>query len=145
MKISQDGIDLIKRFEGFSASPYLDAVGYPTIGYGHCLRDGESFTAISREEAETLLKQDVAVAERAVHRSVRAPLTQHQFDALVSFVYNVGVEAFEKSTLLKLLREGNKASAALEFNRWVYAKGRKLPGLEIRRKAESRLFSQEVS
>tara|TARA_B100001540_G_C15788217_1_gene634230 strand:- start:1567 stop:1899 length:333 start_codon:yes stop_codon:yes gene_type:complete len=88
--ITQDGIDLIKRFEGFSPTVYICPAGYPTIGYGNLVRSGESFNEISETEAEELLRKDVESAERAVLRLVNLPLTDGQFDALVSFTFNLG-------------------------------------------------------
>ena len=143
MKTSQDGIELIKKFEGFSATPYFCPAHKLTVGYGHLIITGEKFSArgISREEAETLLKQDVGVAEQAIERLVECELLQNQFDALVSFVYNIGAKAFEKSTLLRLLRENSPAQAAGEFRKWIYAGGIVQNGLIKRREAEKRLFS----
>jgi lysozyme len=140
MKTSTSGIALIKRFEGFSETVYIDAAGHPTIGYGHCLKPGESFNIISEQEAERLLTEDLAVAERAIEKCVKISLSQGQYDALASFVYNVGSQAFEKSYLLRLLNENNPDAASEQFGRWVYAGGRKLAGLIARRAAEKAMF-----
>ena len=91
--VSQDGVDLIKRFEGFSPVIYICPAGWPTIGYGHVVRDGERdrfANEIGEDEAEELLRRDVGVAERAVLRLISVPLIDGQFDALVSFTYNLG-------------------------------------------------------
>lgn len=143
-KISEAGIAIIKQFEGFSEKLYICSAGKKTIGYGHVILDGEQFEkSISKKDAELLLKKDVAKAEEAVRRLAERPLTQNQFDALVSFVFNVGEGAFEKSTLLRCVNSGLMAEAARQFSRWVYAKGQKLPGLATRRDAEAQLFIQE--
>lgn len=146
MEISEQGLALIRGFEGFSATPYLCPGGKPTIGYGHVIGAGEAFpeAGISRETAETMLKQDVKWAEQAVRRLAAVALSQNQFDALVCLVYNIGAKAFEKSTLLRILNSGDPEAAARQFSRWVYASGRKLPGLERRRAAETLLFTTET-
>ncbi len=97
--VTQEGPDLIKRFEGFRSTVYICPAGYPTIGYGHLVRDHETFETISQEEAEALLRINVESAERAVLRLTKVPLTDGQFDALVSFTYNLGSEALQCSTL----------------------------------------------
>ncbi len=143
MHTSEQGLALIRRFEGFSATPYRCAGGKMTIGYGHVIRPGETFQQIGIREAEELLKNDVLETERAVARLVEFPLKQCQFDALVSFAYNVGTKAFEKSTLLRLLNAQNPV-VLQEFGRWVHAAGRRLEGLAARRAAEMALFGQET-
>ena len=100
--ITKDGINLIKRFEGFEPEIYLDAAGLPTIGYGHLLRPGEDEifkNGISPEAGEALLIKDVSSAEQAVLRLIHSPLTDGQFDALVSFTFNLGSGALQRSTL----------------------------------------------
>lgn len=144
MKTSEQGLALIRRSEGFSAQIYLCPAEKPTIGYGHVIRAGESYpNGISEAEAEALLAKDVEGTEQAIGRLVMVSLSQNQFDALVAFAYNIGVKAFEKSTLLRLLNEGNSA-AYEQFGRWVYAGGRKLDGLTVRRAAEAALFRQNA-
>lgn len=103
MKASQKAIDLIKYFESFSAEPYLCPANYLTIGYGHRILPNENFEKITEEEAEIILKKDMIFAEKAINEFVEVELSQNQFDALVSFVFNVGVEAFKNSTLLRSL------------------------------------------
>lgn len=145
MQISLAGLNHIKQYEGFSATPYRDSAGLLTIGYGHLIKIGESFTRISEAEAVRLLAGDVADAEAAVNRLVKVPLTQAQYDALVSFVFNVGASAFARSTMLKELNAGNYLAAQQNFTRWIYATvgGVKtvIAGLANRRLAEARLFS----
>ncbi|KZZ74690.1 muraminidase [Oleiphilus sp. HI0132] len=139
--ITQDGIDLIKRFEGFSSSVYICPAGYPTIGYGHLVRSGESFTEITETDAEELLRKDVESAERAVLRLVNVPLTDGQFDALVSFAFNLGSGAFQRSTLRRKVNRQAHAEVPAQLMRWVWAGGRKLNGLVNRRRSEAARYS----
>jgi GH24 family phage-related lysozyme (muramidase) len=139
-EISTVGLTLIRQFEGFVPYVYKDAAGLDTIGYGHLLKEGETFDIITPAQAEDLLREDVKEAERAVRRLVRVPITQRQFDALVSFTFNLGYGNLHSSTLLSLLNDGKIEEVAPQFNRWVYADGKKLKGLELRRKAEAMLF-----
>lgn len=136
-KITQEGLDLIKRFEGFSSTVYICPAGYPTIGYGHLVRDYESFEEISQEQAEALLRTDVESAERAVLRLIDVPLTDGQFDALVSFTYNLGSGALQCSTLRRKVNRQAHAEVPEQLLRWVWAGGRKLRGLVSRREFES--------
>ena len=138
--ITQDGIDLIKRFEGFSSMVYICPAGYQTIGYGHLVRSNESFDEISEADAEELLRKDVESAERAVLRLVNVPLTDGQFDALVSFTFNLGSGAFQRSTLRRKVNHQRHAEVPEQLMRWVWAGGRKLNGLRKRRSAESILY-----
>lgn len=145
MEISQAGIDLIKNSEGFSPRPYRCPAGYLTIGYGHVIRRGDThLLSIDKDAAEALLRQDVREAERAVNAMVAVPLAQHEFDALVSFVFNVGAGRFADSTLLELLNEGRRKEAAEQFGKWVRSGSKVLPGLVKRRQAERRLFLGEA-
>lgn len=139
MKISQAGLDLIKEFEGFEPEAYLCPAGIWTIGYGHTGDVSEGQT-VTEEEAEELLRQDVAFAEDAVTDYVEGDLTQGQFDALVCFVFNIGAGAFRDSTLLRLLNQGDNEGAAEQFLRWNKAGGKVLSGLTRRREAERELF-----
>jgi lysozyme len=133
--------DLIRRFEGFRAYPYRCAAGYDTIGFGHVLRAGETFPhGITHAEAEQLLRGDVAIAFAAVQRLLPVPLTQGQCDALVSFTFNLGAGALQRSTLRQVLLRGEVGCAADEFRRWVYGGGQKLQGLVRRREAEIIMF-----
>jgi lysozyme len=139
MKTSQRGIDLIKSFEGCELRAYRDAVGVLTIGYGHTVgvKEGD---VITQAQADNMLADDLVIYEQGVHSLVRRTLTQGQFDALVSFAFNVGIGALGKSTLLRMLNSGDYASAAQQFARWNKAGGRELRGLTRRREAERRLF-----
>ncbi|MBD2465104.1 lysozyme [Oscillatoria sp. FACHB-1407] len=138
-KINQAGLDLIKQFEGLKLEAYICPAGVPTIGYGTTagVKMGDRITA---EQAEVLLRKDVEKFERAVVNAVKVPLTENQFSALVSFTYNLGAGALQKSTLLKLLNQGNYEAAAQEFPKWNKAAGKVLTGLTRRRQAEQALF-----
>lgn len=140
--ITQNGIDFIKRFEGFSANVYICPAGYPTIGYGHAVKANEHFpSGITQEQAEELLRQDAHVAEKAVLRLITVPLTFGQFDALVSFTYNLGSGALQRSTLRRKVNREEHDDVPAEFMKWVWADGRKLAGLVRRRGAEAKIYS----
>ncbi|MEW6343725.1 MAG: lysozyme [Paraburkholderia sp.] len=135
------GIELIKQFEGLRLARYLDAVGKPTIGYGHLILPHERFAApITASEAEALLKKDLRNAELALRKLVRVPITQQQFDALMAFVFNLGAGRLRSSTLLRYLNAGAAARAADQFLVWNKAGGKPLAGLTRRRQAERKLF-----
>lgn len=140
---SQTGIDLIKRFEGLRLKAYQDSVGVWTIGYGHT-KDVTSDLTINETEAEELLKKDIETFEETINEVVTVPLSQNQFDALVSFTFNVGSNAFKKSSLLETLNNNNYGEAQKEFYRWVYAGTQKLSGLIERREAEAELFGSDI-
>ena len=138
--ITQQGIDLIKKFEGFSPAVYICPAGYPTIGYGHLVRENEFFSQLSESEAGELLCKDVQIAERAVLRLINVPLVDGQFDALVSFTFNLGSGALQRSTLRRVVNRGEHDKVPEQLIRWVWAGGRKLKGLVSRRKAEIILY-----
>ncbi|WP_039758428.1 lysozyme [Bartonella queenslandensis] len=141
--ITQNGLNLIKRFEGFSPTVYFCPAGYPTIGYGHVVKDNEDFSVgIDEARAIELLRQDAIIAELAVLRLINVPLTSNQFDALVSFTYNLGGGALQSSTLRRKVNRGEHNEAPEQFLRWVFAGGRKLKGLILRRQAEANLYQQ---
>jgi len=141
--ISKEGLALIERFEGFAVMPYRCPAGYITVGYGHVVRAGEDFSAgLTAEAARTLLARDVQVAEAAVRRLIAVPLTQGQFDALVSFTFNLGAGALQRSTLRRKINRGDHADVPQELAKWVFAGGRALRGLVLRRKAEAALYVQ---
>lgn len=139
MKVSQKGIKLIKNFEGCRLKAYKCPAGISTIGYGHTNKVlmGDEIT---QAEAERLLKEDLLIHENNVSRLVKVPLTQSQFDALVCFEYNVGYGNFSNSTMLKKINAKDYKGAAEQFDKWVYANKKILPGLVKRRKAEKDLF-----
>lgn len=142
--INDAGRKLIIQFEGLRLKPYRDAAGFWTIGIGHLIRPGERFTAITAKEAEAILQADLMSARRAVERLVTSRLTDNQFAALVSLVFNIGASAFERSTLRRKLNGGDYAGAGVAFRSWVYARGRRLRGLARRREAEEELFNKSV-
>jgi len=144
MQISKTGIELIKRFEGLELKAYQDSVGVWTIGYGWTQPvDGKKIgrgMVIDLETADRLLKCGVVQYEQGVNQIVKVKITQGQFDALVSFAYNLGFRSLSTSTLLRKLNAGDKQGAAAEFGKWVNAGGVKLAGLVKRRAAERELF-----
>ncbi|EPC9992635.1 TPA: lysozyme [Enterobacter ludwigii] len=144
MQTSDKGIALIKQFEGCKLTAYQDSVGVWTIGYGWTQPvDGRPIRAgmtIKQETAERLLKTGLVSYESDVSRLVKVGLTQGQFDALVSFTYNLGARSLSTSTLLRKLNAGDYAGAANEFLRWNKAGGKVLNGLTRRREAERALF-----
>lgn len=146
IKTGKAGIDLIKEFEGFRSKPYLDAVGVPTIGYGAThYADGRKVKMtdkpITEAEASILLQDMLKQYEKAVLDNVTSKINQNQFDALVSFTYNLGVANFKKSTLLKKVNANPMdLTISHEFLRWNRAGGKVLAGLTRRRKAEAELY-----
>ena len=145
MKTAKPGIDLIKLFEGFRAKAYLCPSMVWTCGYGHT-KTAKPGMVITEAQGEELLKADLADAERAVNRQ-NLTLNQNQFDALVSFVFNVGSGNFVNSTLLKRIKSGADCiEITYQFNRWIYGKNKvKLPGLIRRRAAEADLFCKAIN
>ena len=139
MNISEQGIDIIKQFEGCRLHAYDDGVGVLTIGYGHTtgVHWGD---VITQDEADALLQEDLDDFELCVNNLVDAPLTQPQFDALVSFAFNVGCGALRRSTLLKRLNANDYEGAANQLLRWNRGGGRVLKGLVRRREAERAMF-----
>lgn len=140
MITSDRGIALIKEYEGLRLETYDDGGGIWTIGVGHTGTDVTPGLMIDEDEAIRLLKSDLATAEGCVDESVEVELSQQQFDALVSLVFNIGCRAFQASTLLRLLNAGSYEAAAKQFQRWSKDNGRVLPGLVRRRAAETELF-----
>ena len=145
--ISQTGINLIREFEGFSEREYICPAGKRTIGYGHVCKDDEYYpNGITPSEAEMMLLDDLQWAENCVTSLLldkRVPLSGCQYDALVSFVYNVGERAFEHSTLYNLLLSKKYDEASNEFPRWCYCNGKESQGLKNRRMKERQLFKGE--
>jgi len=146
MRVSQKGIDLIKKFEGIRLKSYICPAGVLTIGYGHTGSDVYPNQQITEEEAEKLLWKDTESAQQTVSSFVQANINQNEYDALVSFTFNVGPTAFVNSTLLKLLNKGtDRKIVASEFGRWVKAGGDEaVPGLMRRREAEKALFLEKT-
>lgn len=150
MKISKIGLDLIKKHEGFRNHPYLDVALVPTIGYGNTFyTDGTRVKMtdkpITQAEATELLKDIVGEFEVKVNKLIKVKLTQNQFDAIVSFVYNVGAGAFEKSTLLKRINSNpDDEDINYQFSRWNKAGGKVHKGLKKRRNQEAWLYFQHL-
>lgn len=144
MKTSQAGVDLIKQFEGQRLTAYKCPAGIWTIGYGHTSAAGapdvQPGMTITYQEANAILVRDLGKYEDAVDRLVKVPLTQNQFDALVSFTYNVGEGALAKSTLLKKLNAGQYDAVPAELMKWTKGGGKELPGLVRRRRAECAMW-----
>lgn len=130
---------LIKRFEGCVLKAYRDVVGVLTIGYGHT-GNVQPNEEINNEEANALLISDASSAEQAVYKLIPIKLTEHEKAALIDFVFNLGYNRLRSSTLRHLLLQHNYEGAALEFNKWIYAGGRRYPGLILRRAAETSMF-----
>ena len=143
MKISEKGLALIRKFEGLELEPYVCPGGKLTIGYGHTGPDVKALKKITKDYAEALLLVDVVRFERAVNEFVDVPLRQGQFDALVSFAFNLGSNSLKGSTLLKKLNQGDEDGALGEFIRWNKAKGLVQRGLTERREAEQELFNEK--
>lgn len=145
MNTSETGLNLIKSFESLRLDAYKDSVGIPTIGYGTIRIDGNPVQmgmTITEDQADYYLKTEVEEFEKVINHSVAVELTQNQFDALVSFTYNLGSGNLLKSTLLKKLNAGDYQGAADEFPKWSMAGGHVLAGLLRRRNAERDLFLQ---
>ena len=139
MKTSHKGIALIKEFEGLRLKAYKCPGGVWTIGYGHTAGVRPEMV-ITEAQAEEFLKEDLFSCENAVNNQ-KLSINQNQFDALVSLIYNIGIGNFQKSTLLRKARVNpNDNSIMDEFLKWVYSKGRVLPGLQRRRLAEMKLY-----
>lgn len=144
MHVSPSGVDLICNFEGLRLKAYDDGVGVWTIGFGTTkypngirVKKGDTCTL---DQAKAYMQNDLKSFEQTVNNTVKVPLNQNQFDALVSLAYNIGSTAFKNSTLVKRLNEGNYNAAANQFNVWVNAGGKRMQGLVNRRAAERTLF-----
>lgn len=142
MKTSQEGLSLIKRFEGCRLEAYKCSANVLTIGYGHTGGVKETDT-ITQPEADELLEKDVAKFEKYVSSNIKVELNQSQFDALVAWTFNLGVGNLRESTMLKKLNNEDYASVPSEMKRWNKAGGKTLDGLIRRRKAESLLFESK--
>lgn len=146
--INQAGFELIKKFEGVRNVVYLDPVNKPTVGIGHLLTIDERKkwkvgTRLSDSVIQELFEKDIDRFENAVERLVKVPITDNQFAALVSFMYNIGEGAFKESTLLRLLNQRKYKEASQQFARWNRAGGKILLGLTRRRAAEAKLFMSD--
>ena len=139
MKISKEGIALIKKFEGIELQAYQDSVGVWTIGYGHTkgVKEGDN---ISLKQAEAMLEEELVEYEGYINDMVKVRLDQNQFDALVAWVYNLGPSNLKSSTMLKVLNEEEWEEVPRQMKRWNKAGGEVLRGLVRRREAEAMLF-----
>jgi GH24 family phage-related lysozyme (muramidase) len=140
LTLTPDGADFIARWEGFSSTVYRDAAGHPTIGVGHLIQPGETFTRITEGEALDLLMQDARRVASPVDAALLFPVKPYQADAIISLAFNVGGYAVARSTLVRRINENRLLDAAGEFSRWNRAGGRVLRGLVKRRAAETRMF-----
>ncbi|NWD74845.1 lysozyme [Pseudomonas gingeri] len=139
MRTSQKGIKLIKSFEGLRLNAYQDSVGVWTIGYGTTRGIAAGMT-ITTDQAERMLQNDIGRFEPQLDALAKVPLSQNQWDSLMSFIYNLGAGNLGSSTLLKLLNAGDYAGASAQFPRWNKAGGQILAGLTRRREAEQAMF-----
>lgn len=144
LDISEKGYEIIREFEGFRSTAYRDTGGVWTIGFGTIrypdgtkVKQGDTCT---RAQAETWLKNDCLWVDACLDKHVKVNLNQNQFDALASFVYNIGETAFVKSTMLTLINQNSLTSAASQFDRWVFDNGKRIQGLANRREKEKALF-----
>jgi lysozyme len=140
MQTNKKGIELLKTFEGCKLKTYLCPAGIPTIGYGHTGPDVTEGLVITKRQAESLLKKDLAKFEKGVGELLKVKVSPNQFSALVVFAYNVGLGALAGSTLLKKLNAGDIIGAGNEFLRWNKVNKQEVQGLTNRRNAERDLF-----
>ena len=148
MKTSEVGIQLIKRFEGCKLKPYLCPAGYWTVGYGHVIGNGKTKPEkqlYTQGEINELLRTDLARFEQGVLRYCPVPLTQFEFDSLVSFSFNLGLGVLQRSTLRRKILRQDKQAAARNILKYNKAGGRVLKGLTRRREAEYRMFTKETN
>lgn len=145
--ISENGYKIIREFEGLRTTAYLDTGGVWTIGYGTikypngaAVKKGDTCT---KDQAEIWLKNDCKWVDAALDKYIKVAITQNQFDALASFVYNIGETAFAKSTMLTLINKSDHSAAANQFDRWIYDNGKKIVGLVNRRAKEKALFMRK--
>ena len=137
-----NGKDFIKQAEGLKLKAYLDTAGIPTIGYGHTkgVKIGQTIT---KDKADQFFEDDYNDAVKQLSSVVKVKLTQGQQDALVSFVFNLGIGRLKTSTLLRKLNNGDTRGAAIEFGKWVYSGGKVTEGLVARRARERELFESK--
>lgn len=158
MQMSQHGLALLTQWEGCELRVYNDSAGLPTIGVGHLLTKSELTSGkitiagvpvkyadgITQQQAEDLLSQDLGPREQVVNQAVKVPLNQNQFDALTSFTFNVGRDAFTGSTLLKVLNQGKYDQVPDQLMRWTRSGGRVVQGLVNRRQNEVKLWNGQI-
>ncbi|MBN9542315.1 MAG: lysozyme [Alphaproteobacteria bacterium] len=134
-------IDIIKQFEGLRLKPYLCPAGLLTIGYGHVIKSNEHFTEISEVYANQLLEIDINLAINKVKKLIYQPLNDNQLASITSFTFNLGAGALQRSTLRQKINRGEHELVETELMKWVYSKGRKLPGLVKRRQIEGVIYN----
>lgn len=143
MKLDSEGEDLIKSFEALRLNAYLDSKGIPTIGWGH-IKDVTIGITITEEQAEEYFQADSIETEKYISDLIKVDISQNQFNALVSLVFNIGIGHFKTSSVLKYLNEGNYQQAAESFLMWdkgtINGELVVIPGLENRRLKEKELF-----
>lgn len=140
-KTNNKGINIIKKFEGFRQCQYICPAGYKTIGYGHKLNKNEEFQEVTESFAEELLLKDLEFAEKGVTRYINPEISDNQFSAIVSFTFNLGIGALQRSCLRQKINYGSSSDEILaEFRKWVFVGGKKLLGLMHRREAEASLY-----
>lgn len=158
MQMSENGLELLKQWEGFKLNVYNDSAGLPTIGVGHLITQSERnsgnivingvavkyASGLTDQQVVDLLSQDVQPAEQSVNNGVKVPLNQNQFDALVSFTFNVGGGAFAGSTLLKVLNQQQYDQVPDQLLRWTKAGGQVVQGLVNRRQNEIKLWNGQI-
>ena len=158
MEMSEHGLELLKQWEGFKNTVYKDSAGLPTIGVGHLITSAEQSSGtitingvavpyangLTDQQVLDLLAQDVKPAENTVNNGVKVALNQNQFDALVSFTFNVGSGSFNSSTLLKVLNQGQYDQVPDQLRRWNKAGGKVVQGLVNRRENEIKLWNGEI-
>jgi lysozyme len=148
MKISNEGLQLIRRFEGCKLKPYLCPAGYWTVGYGHVIGNGKTKPEkqlYTQEEVNELLRTDLVRFEQGVLRYCPVHLTQFEFDSLVSFSFNLGLGVLQRSTLRRKILRQDKQAAARNILKYNKAGGQVLKGLTRRREAEYRMFTKETN
>lgn len=144
--VTDEGLEIIMHHEGFVPEVYLCPAGIPTIGYGHVVLPHENFDeGITKERGMEILRNDVGIAERAVSRLISVPLADEQFDALVSFTFNLGSGSLQSSTLRQKVNRQEHDLAPDQFRRWVYAGGRRLRGLVRRREDEALWYESALA
>jgi len=139
MRCNSQGVGIIKKYERLKLQPYLCPAGIPTVGYGST-KAGKLGRAITVEEAEKFLIEDIETIEKQMTPLIRVEVTENEWSSLVSLVFNIGAGNFKISTLLRHLNLKEKEQAASQFSRWVFCQGKILKGLQDRRQAEKELF-----
>lgn len=148
LQVSPQGRELICSFEGLALTAYDDGTGCWTIGYGTTRYPDQTpvkaFDTCSVQQANSYMQHDLQKFENAINQAVKVMLNQNQFDALVSLSYNIGINAFKNSTLVRNLNAANYQKAAEQFDVWVYASGKRMQGLINRRAVERALFEKRI-